>query len=70
MSRESSPETINTEEIDEEAFSLRQNEIKKERETEQGRTDQSLEDEADAWLRRNGSDDLVEEKPKKVRRQL
>ena len=70
MSRESLPETINTEEMDEEAFSLRQNQIKKEREAEQGRTDQSLENEANDWLRRNGFDDLIEKKPKKVRRQL
>ena len=68
MSRESLPETINTEEMDEEAFSLRQNQIKKEREAEQGRTDQSLENEANDWLRRNGFDDLIEKKPKKVRR--
>ena len=60
MSRESLPETINTEEMDEEAFSLRQNQIKKEREAEQGRTDQSLENEANDWLRRNGFDERAE----------
>ena len=39
-----------------EAFANRQDQIKKEREAEQGRTDRSLESEADRWLREAGFD--------------
>lgn len=43
-----------------ELFANRQAQIKKEREAEQGLTDESLESEADKWLREAGFD------PKKV----
>lgn len=61
MSRESIEEIQESQKDEsDEAFANRQAQIKKEREAEQGKTDEALESEADKWLREAGFD------PKKV----